>query len=83
MKQLEAVVANVNDLQDGKMRQVCVGETIAFYLKGNQVMAAATSQRDTETAAISELMRLNQMPTAEALRKGSFDLVGQLRPSNR
>ena len=58
-------------------------EFIAFYLKGNQVMAAATSQRDTETAAISELMRLNQMPTAEALRKGSLDLVGQLRPSNR
>ncbi len=53
-------------------------EFIAFYVKDNQVLAAATSQRDTETAAISELMRLNQMPTAEALRHGSIDLVGQL-----
>uniref|UniRef100_UPI0035940FBC oxidoreductase C-terminal domain-containing protein n=1 Tax=Nostoc sp. TaxID=1180 RepID=UPI0035940FBC len=54
-------------------------EFIAFYVKDNQVLAVASSQRDTETAAISELMRLNQMPTAETLRKGSVDLVGQLR----
>ena len=51
---------------------------IAFYIKENQVLAAATSQRDTETAAISELMRLNQMPSPEALRDGSLDLVGLL-----
>jgi apoptosis-inducing factor 3 len=43
---------------------------IAFYVKDNQVLAAATSQRDTETAAISELMRLGQMPTPEQLRSG-------------
>jgi len=53
-------------------------EFIAFYIKDNQVLAAASSKRDTETAAISELMRLNQMPTAEVLRQGSIDLVGQL-----
>ncbi len=53
-------------------------EFIAFYIKDNQVLAAASSQRDTETAAISELMRLNQMPAPEALRQGSVDLVGQL-----
>lgn len=53
---------------------------IAFYVKDNQVLAAATSQRDTETAAISELMRLNQMPSPEALRDGSLDLVGLLHP---
>ena len=51
---------------------------IAFYVKDNQVLAAATSQRDTETAAISELMRLNQMPPPEALRDRSLDLVGLL-----
>lgn len=54
-------------------------EFIAFYVKNNQVLAAATSQRDTETAAIFELLRLNQMPTAEKLRNGSIDLVGQLQ----
>lgn len=48
---------------------------IAFYIKGDRVLAAATSQRDTETAAISELMRLNQMPSPEALRDPSLDLI--------
>lgn len=43
---------------------------IAFYVKDNQVLAAATSKRDTETAAISELMRLDQMPTLDQLRSG-------------
>ncbi|WDD31830.1 Rieske 2Fe-2S domain-containing protein [Nostoc sp. UHCC 0926] len=27
MKQIEAVVANINDLNDGEMRQVAIGET--------------------------------------------------------
>lgn len=48
---------------------------IAFYVKDNQVLAAASSQHDTETAAISELMRLNQMPLPDALRNGSLNLV--------
>lgn len=56
-------------------------EFIAFYVKDNRVLAAASSQRDTETAAISELMRLNQMPATEILRKGHLDLVGYLHPS--
>ncbi|MHC5775915.1 FAD-dependent oxidoreductase [Nostoc sp.] len=50
-------------------------EFIAFYIKKNQVLAVATSHRDTETAAISELMRLNQMPTVEELRRGVVDLI--------
>ncbi|MEH1785560.1 MAG: FAD-dependent oxidoreductase [Nostoc sp.] len=48
---------------------------VAFYIKNNQVLAAATSHRDTEAAAISELMRLNQMPTVEELRRGKVDLI--------
>lgn len=54
-------------------------EFIAFYVKDNQVLAAASSQRDTETAAIAELMRLNQMPPPDALRDGSLNLVGLLQ----
>ncbi|MEH2075962.1 MAG: FAD-dependent oxidoreductase [Nostoc sp.] len=50
-------------------------EFIAFYIKNNQVLAVATSHRDTETAAISELMRLNQTPTVEQLRRGTVDLI--------
>lgn len=55
-------------------------EFIAFYVKDNRVLAAVTSQRDTDTAAIFELMRLNQMPAPEVLRKGNFNLVKQLHP---
>lgn len=41
---------------------------IAYYVKGDRVVAVASSKRDTETAAIYELMRLNQMPTPQQLR---------------
>lgn len=58
-------------------------EFIAFYIKNERVLAAATSQRDTETAAISELMRLNQMPTPAALRNGSVDLVELVKLAKR
>ncbi|MBA3921168.1 MAG: FAD-dependent oxidoreductase [Nostocaceae cyanobacterium] len=55
------------DLQERKF--------IAFYIKDNQVLAAASSKRDTETAAIEELMRLQQMPTADELRSSSFEQI--------
>lgn len=54
-------------------------EFMAFYVKDNQVLAAAASQRDTEMAAISELMRLNLMPQPNELRAGSVDWAAQLR----
>ncbi|MEH2145781.1 FAD-dependent oxidoreductase [Nostoc sp.] len=56
-------------------------EFIAFYVKNNQVLAVATSHKDTETAAISELMRLNQTLTVEELRRGTVDLI-QRKPVN-
>lgn len=51
---------------------------IAFYVKDDQVLAAATSQRDTETAAISELMRLDRLPMPDELRTGKLNLVEYL-----
>ena len=54
-------------------------EFIAFYIKDNQVLAAASSQRDTETAAICELMRLNKMPSPEKLRNSDLDLIALLQ----
>lgn len=54
-------------------------EFMAFYVKDNQVLAAAASQRDTEMAAILELMRLNQMPQPDELRGGSVNWAAQLR----
>jgi NADPH-dependent 2,4-dienoyl-CoA reductase/sulfur reductase-like enzyme len=49
-------------------------EFIAFYVKGDRVIAAAGSQRDTEMAAIEELMQLDQMPAPAALRDFKLDL---------
>jgi apoptosis-inducing factor 3 len=54
---------------------------IAFYVKDNRVLAAATSHRDTETAAISELMRLDRLPTPNQLRTGKINLVDYLTHS--
>jgi apoptosis-inducing factor 3 len=54
-------------------------EFMAFYIKGDRILAAAASQRDTEMAAISELMRLDKMPTVEQLRGGSVDMIEQLK----
>lgn len=54
-------------------------EFIVYYVKDDQVLAAASSQRDTETAAIETLMGLNQMPTVAELRTKKVDLIQRLR----
>ncbi|MGH7792603.1 MAG: NAD(P)/FAD-dependent oxidoreductase, partial [Thermodesulfobacteriota bacterium] len=56
-------------------------EFIAFYVKNNQILAAAGNERDKEMAAIEELMRLKKMPTPEALQDNSVDLL-ELIPSS-
>jgi hypothetical protein len=43
-------------------------EFLAYYLKDNRVMAVAGINRDREIAAISQLMRLQQMPDAAAVK---------------
>ena len=43
-------------------------EFLAYYLKDNLVMAVAGINRDREIAAISQLMRLQQMPDAAAVK---------------
>jgi NADPH-dependent 2,4-dienoyl-CoA reductase/sulfur reductase-like enzyme/nitrite reductase/ring-hydroxylating ferredoxin subunit len=53
---------------------------LAYYVKGNQVMAAAGLQHDRQLAAISELMRLNHLPSPEAVRRDpGFDPVARLK----
>jgi apoptosis-inducing factor 3 len=47
-------------------------EFIAFYIKDDRVLAAASSKRDTETAAIAELIRIDKMPAPDELRQGQF-----------
>ena len=41
---------------------------LAFYVKENRVLAVAGMNRDSEMAAIEELMRLNQMPASDQLK---------------
>lgn len=46
---------------------------LAYYVKDGRVLAIAASQRDTQMAALHELMRLGHLPEAEQLRKGPPD----------
>ncbi|MFA5183449.1 MAG: FAD-dependent oxidoreductase, partial [Syntrophales bacterium] len=50
---------------------------MAFYVKHNQVLAAAGMQHEKEMAALAELMRLKQAPTPAECRKG-VDLLARL-----
>ncbi|MGB3405806.1 MAG: FAD-dependent oxidoreductase [Microcoleaceae cyanobacterium] len=51
---------------DGDLNQQ---EFIAFYVKDNRVLAVSGCGRDLDIAAITELMRLQQMPTPDAIRQ--------------
>lgn len=52
---------------------------LAFYVQDGQVMAVAGIGRDRDVAAISELMRLRQMPSASDLASHSGDWVKSLK----
>jgi NADPH-dependent 2,4-dienoyl-CoA reductase/sulfur reductase-like enzyme/nitrite reductase/ring-hydroxylating ferredoxin subunit len=53
-------------------------EFLAFYVKDNRVLAVAGSQHDKDIAAITELMRLQQMPQGDEVRKGKINWVEKL-----
>lgn len=46
---------------------------LAYYLKGDEVLAVLGAQRDTELCAIEECMRLNEMPSADEVRERRVD----------
>ena len=52
-------------------------EFLAFYLQDNKVMAVVGINRDKEIAAISELMRLDKMPNARAIKEPKIDWLTQ------
>ncbi|MCL4504087.1 MAG: NAD(P)/FAD-dependent oxidoreductase, partial [Deltaproteobacteria bacterium] len=53
---------------------------VAFYARGNQVLAAVGLGHDAQMAAIGELIRLEKLPTAEELRQDkSFDPLGRVK----
>ena len=53
-------------------------EFLAFYVKNNQVLAVAGSQHDKDITAITELMRLKQMPQASEVGKGKINWVEKM-----
>jgi len=55
---------------------------LAFYVQGEQVMAVAGMGRDRDIAAISELMRLDEMPAASDIRKHDRDWAKVLAERN-
>lgn len=55
-------------------------EFLAFYIKGDQIRAVAGVGRDRDIAAITALMRLDQLPAASVLEQGSVDWVENLKP---
>lgn len=54
-------------------------EFIAFYVKGDRVLAAAGANADTEMAAIEEMMRRSCMPSIIDLKRGELDHIRRLR----
>lgn len=54
-------------------------EFIAFYVKGDQVLAACGLDRDTEMAAIEELMRRKRMPSIIDLKRKDVDYLSRLQ----
>jgi apoptosis-inducing factor 3 len=51
---------------------------VAYYVKGNHVLAAAGVDESLKMGAIHELMRVNRMPTPDELRGKKVDLIHRL-----
>ncbi|WGF87903.1 FAD-dependent oxidoreductase [Marinivivus vitaminiproducens] len=54
---------------------------LAYYVKDGRVPAVLGVSRNTEMAALGELLRLRRMPDSDRLRQGGFDPVQALRAS--
>ncbi|MGF1535737.1 MAG: FAD-dependent oxidoreductase [Elainellaceae cyanobacterium] len=53
---------------EGNVEDIESPAFLAFYRQGDRILAVAGINRDQEIAAISELMRLDQMPKPDAVR---------------
>ena len=59
--------------------EVPARDFLAFYVKENRVLAVVGMNRDRDVAAIEELMRLDRMPPASELRRGTVNFHELLR----
>lgn len=55
------------------------GNFIAYYIKNQKVLAAASPYMESEIAAIQELMQIDRMPDADTVRQNSFDILKSLK----
>lgn len=53
-------------------------EFLAFYVKGDRVLAVAGMNRDRELAAVEALLKLDRMPTREQLKFGGANVLDLL-----
>lgn len=56
-------------------------EFLAFYIKNNRVLAVTGCGRDQEITAITELMRLQQMPGVDQIQNQSINWVEYIHNS--
>lgn len=54
-------------------------EFLAYYLRGDRILAVGGCNRGDQALAIAELMRTGKMPGAEVLRRGAVDWKALLR----
>ena len=52
---------------------------VAYYVKGDNILAATGTGDIAQMPAVAELMSTNQMPTPEELRRGSVNMLQRLR----
>ena len=55
---------------------------LAFYVKGDRVLAVAGMNRDRELAAVEALMKLDRMPTRDQIKFGGANVLDRLHASN-
>ena len=55
--------------------EVSSQDFLAFYVKGDRVLAVAGMNRDRDMAAIEELMRLRKIPSAAQLKKNAVNFA--------
>lgn len=55
------------------------GEFMAFYIESNQILAVLANGYTQELLAVSELMRLGELPPADGLQQEPVDWVGRLK----
>ncbi|HYJ91372.1 MAG TPA: FAD-dependent oxidoreductase [Pyrinomonadaceae bacterium] len=58
--------------------EISARDFLAFYIRGDRVLAVAGMNRDQDAAAISELMRLDRMPSMAEIKNDEVSFIALL-----